>query len=142
MFNHSFKPWSHIELNITNPNTIFKITVYCTKYTKHAQSLSNFWKISKIKKNQFLSCILYTFHNSYFVILAIYVYFHTLYTLYTSYIVEGHTAELLEHNTPPPTHPHYTTPPNHPTCVLYYITFVLTNTHAPSCRGTRGTSSW
>ena len=29
--------------NTTNPNTIFKITISCTKYTKHAKKHSTFW---------------------------------------------------------------------------------------------------
>ena len=54
----TFKPCSHIELNTQNPNTIFKITIYCTKYTKNAKIHPMFWKIwEKIDKmkNEYFS---------------------------------------------------------------------------------------
>ena len=34
---NTFKQCSHIESNTPNPNTIFKITIYCTRYTKHTK---------------------------------------------------------------------------------------------------------
>ena len=39
-----FEPCSHIELNTQNPNLIFKITIYYTKYTKQSKILSNIWR--------------------------------------------------------------------------------------------------
>ena len=72
---NTFKPCSHIESSTTNPNPIFKITIYFTKYTQHAnicsffsfaETLGNFRKI----KNKFLFYYMYNFHNSCFVIFA------------------------------------------------------------------------
>ena len=42
-----FKPCSHIESNTTNPNTIFKLTIYYTKHTNNAKTLSKCWKSSE-----------------------------------------------------------------------------------------------
>ena len=42
-----FKPYSHIELNTTTPNTIFKITTYCTKHTKNTKILSKIEKLNR-----------------------------------------------------------------------------------------------
>ena len=67
-----FKPCHHIESNTTNPNPIFKITISFTKTQKkpkHCRKKRFFGKISKIQnfqKPKNLFCILYTFHNSYF----------------------------------------------------------------------------
>ena len=44
MSKNNFKPCSHIELNTTNPNTIFKITVY---YTKTPNMLKYFRNLEK-----------------------------------------------------------------------------------------------
>ena len=42
MSNNIFKPCSHIQLNTQNPNPIFKLTIYYTKYTNNAKILSKF----------------------------------------------------------------------------------------------------
>ena len=42
-FKNTFNLCSHIELNTQNPNPIFKITIYYTKYTKNVKIHSNFW---------------------------------------------------------------------------------------------------
>ena len=47
--NH-FKPCSYLQSNTQIPNPIFKITIYCTKYTKNAKILSNIWKIGNFLK--------------------------------------------------------------------------------------------
>ena len=46
----NFKPCPHIESNTTNPNTIFKISIYYTKTPKNVKIHSIFWKISKVSK--------------------------------------------------------------------------------------------
>ena len=62
MFKTTFNPCS-IELNTQNPNTIFKIQIYYTEYTKHAKIHSNFliilekYKKSKIANVYFIFCI-------------------------------------------------------------------------------------
>ena len=67
-----FNLCSHIEFNTQNPNPILKITISFTKTPKkpkHFRKNEKIWKISKIQnfqKLKFLFCILYTFHNSYF----------------------------------------------------------------------------
>ena len=45
MFKSSFNLGSHIELNTQNPNPIFEIKTYCTKYSKIAKILSMCWKM-------------------------------------------------------------------------------------------------
>ena len=82
MFKNTSNLCSNIQWNTTNPNTIFKITVYYTKYTKNAKKHSNFWcfcfgggEIRKIKEIKLLFCILYKFHNSYFVFVVCFVLF-------------------------------------------------------------------
>ena len=56
MSKNDLEPCSHIELNTQNPDPIFKITIYCTKYPNNTQILSIFWNIlesgGQILKNQ------------------------------------------------------------------------------------------
>ena len=74
MSKNIFTPCSHIQKNTHNPNPIFKITIYCTEYTKNAKQLSGFKKVKiqkkKKKNNGNLFCNIYNLHNSYFVILV------------------------------------------------------------------------
>ena len=45
MFKISLNLCSHIQSNTQNPNTIFKISIYCTKQTTNAKTHSNFRKM-------------------------------------------------------------------------------------------------
>ena len=73
-----FNPCLYIEFNTQNPNPIFKITIPFTKtpkkpkhFRKRLTFFEIFLKISKIQnfqKPKKLFCILYTFHNSYFLL--------------------------------------------------------------------------
>ena len=47
IYKKKFKLCSYIQTNTTNPNTIFKITIYCTKYTKNAKIHSNNTNVRK-----------------------------------------------------------------------------------------------
>ena len=47
MFENTFKPCSHTESNTQNPNTLFKITIYCIKYTQNTKTLSKFGKVNR-----------------------------------------------------------------------------------------------
>ena len=74
---NTFEVCSYIQKHTHNSNPIFKITIYCTKYTKHAKIHSN---ISKKKNgnrtlptNQLLSYCLYKLHNSYVVFFVYFV---------------------------------------------------------------------
>ena len=49
MSNSIFKLCSYIQKNRTNPNTVFKITIYNTKYTKHVNMHFNVSKNKKLK---------------------------------------------------------------------------------------------
>ena len=54
--------------NTQNPNPIFKITIYCTKYTNNAKIHSKIWKIlnkSKVSKFYFVICIASIVHILY-----------------------------------------------------------------------------
>ena len=42
---HTFNICPYIQKNTQNPNTVFKITIYNTKYTKHTKHISNFRNI-------------------------------------------------------------------------------------------------
>ena len=63
--------------NTTNSNSIFKITIYYTKYTQNAKMhFDHFenkkWNMKNKKEKRI--CYIYKFHNSYFVILVYFVF--------------------------------------------------------------------
>ena len=96
------KPCSHIQAKTQNPNTIFRITIYCTKYTNNTKRLSNCWEnVKKSKKENILFCYRYKLHNSYFVVFVI-LYFCTfcIYSnssttfKYVDIIPRGHVVRL------------------------------------------------
>ena len=66
MSTNIFNLCSHLEINIQNPNTVFKITIYRTKqtnnakiHTKFRQKKGNLWIFKKIKiLFYYLLCIL------------------------------------------------------------------------------------
>ena len=72
MSKNLLKPCYHIEFNTTNPNTILKITISFIKH-QNGKILSIFYFLKVFekseKKTQCLFCIMYKFHNSYFIIL-------------------------------------------------------------------------
>ena len=80
-----FKVCSHVQKNTQNPNPIFKITIYYTKYTQNAKLHSKCWKVlensKSFKKSNCLFLYLYMFHNSYFVIFG-FLNFHRFYIYY------------------------------------------------------------
>ena len=89
-FKNTFNLCSHIELLTTqNPNTIFKITIYCTKQITNAKTHSKCWtifeKIKKIPNFYFVICTNYIIHILYFWIFCkfcnfgIFVLLNTLY---------------------------------------------------------------
>ena len=67
-----FEPCSYIELNTQNLNTIFRITIYCTKYTpnpKHFSFLLDFFENNQINTFvilYFVFCINTTIHTLFF----------------------------------------------------------------------------
>ena len=75
-----FNLCSHIQKNTQNPTPIFKISIYCTKYTKHVKTHSFFFgKISKnIQMFNFSCYYLSIFHNSPFVSFVFFVIFVNL----------------------------------------------------------------
>ena len=79
MIKNTFKPCSHIRSTTQNPNPVFKITIYYTKYTNNVKILSTLLKMLEKTKNNnnrtfnFLFGIIYKFHNSYFVFFVIFV---------------------------------------------------------------------
>ena len=77
-----FKPCSHTQSNTQSPNPIFKIPIYCTKYTQNAKILSKNCKTKKQTFN-FLFCYIYKLHNSYF---AYFVYFWIWWILVILYL--------------------------------------------------------
>ena len=66
-----FKPRSYIQKNTQIPNPIFKITIYCTQYTKHVKLhvILRFFVVRKVRKGSrhsfFIFFYIYNFHNSY-----------------------------------------------------------------------------
>ena len=87
VFKKSHISTSHIQKKTPNPNIIFKISVYSTKYTNDTKILSKTPFFKQIKKTitSFYFIIMYiyiyNFHNSYsvkfvyFIFLRIFVYF-------------------------------------------------------------------
>ena len=53
-------------VNTQNPNPILKIAICLKKASKLPKSFLFFGKIENIQKSQFLLCIMYKLHNSYF----------------------------------------------------------------------------
>ena len=72
MFKNTFSPCSYIELNTQTPNTIFKIEFYYTKYTNNKNTFEILETFRFLFKSNCLFCILYKFHNSFFVNIEIF----------------------------------------------------------------------
>ena len=98
----SFKQCSHIELNTTNPNPIFKVTIYCTKHTNNAKIHSKFWKNRKLSNTShfyftiyinFITPILYFLYILKLLYVCIYFFCspHTFF-VYIYVSIEGYVA--------------------------------------------------
>ena len=80
MFKHTFKIWSYIQNNTPNPNTIFKITIYCAKYTQHAKIHLRNPNVSKhLEKVEIFQ------HFPFFFVIYQITIVHILYILYILY---------------------------------------------------------
>ena len=100
MSNNIFKICSNIHKNTQNPNTIFKRTLYNTKYTNNPKILLtthifDFSKNRRVSKNQLLFWIISKLHNSYlvfflyFVTFIYFVYFVFYISIYNSVMAPG-----------------------------------------------------
>ena len=88
-----------IQKNTHNLNPIFNIAICFTKKAKHAKTLSNIWSCwetmqkTKNHKPKFVLCIMYKFHNPYFVnfvlLFCIMYKFHNSYFVYFIFFIFG-----------------------------------------------------